>query len=203
LKLGGKRCLVVGGGAVACRKVESLVECEARVEVIAYELVETLKSMINRGLVSYQPGGYHSSLLSGTTLVVAATNDPAVNHQVAEDCRSRGILVNVVDDPAYCDFYVPSVVQRGDLSISISTNGKSPLLARRLRERLEREFDEAYGHLVDYLGLAREKAQARGLNEEQQRAVYTKLLDSKLLELLRQGNFNAAEELVAECISSL
>ena len=152
LRLTGRKCLVVGGGTVAARKVAALVGCGADVHVVSPTFGEALAAdeSITRHASAYDP-----ALLDGAALVIAATDDEAVNRRVAEDAWSRGILVNVVDTPSLCDFYCPAVVRRGPLAIAIHSGGAAPALARRLRQQLEREFGPAYEALAEALGRLR------------------------------------------------
>src|SRR4030042_230398 len=137
LDLKGKRCIVVGGGSVAERKVEMLLEHETSVTVISPELSPKLQHLADQGAIKTITRNYQKGDLKGAFLVIAATDDPSVNAAVAGQARKQRALVNVVDDPRASDFIVPSMVRRGDITIAISTAGKSPALARKLRSLLE------------------------------------------------------------------
>ena len=157
LDLRGKRCLVVGGGTVARRKVEGLVNTGAMVTVVAPSIVP-------------MPDGVHLEQrtfipadLDGTMLVIAATNDSAVNAAVAREAHARGIFINVVDDPAICSMILPAVVRRGAFCLAISTGGASPVLARRLKESFETQFGEEYGLLIDLLWRLRRQWEPKAL----------------------------------------
>jgi precorrin-2 dehydrogenase len=138
LCLNGRRCLVVGGGTVASRKVERLLDAEAEVQVVAPRLSAELSERAARGQIGWSARDYRVGDLDGATLVFAATSCPEVNRAVAAEARSLGIPVNVADDPAGSTFQVPAQLERGDLTLAISTGGRSPAYARRLREELER-----------------------------------------------------------------
>lgn len=154
LRVDGCKCVVIGGGAVAERKVAALTDCRADVHVVGPTFTESLAAdeAITRHEAEYDP-----TVLDGATLVIAATDDPAVNARVAADARGRGILVNVVDTPDACDFYCPAVVRRGPLAIAIHSGGAAPALAKTLRLRLESQFDPKFGSFVEACGRIRIK----------------------------------------------
>ncbi|TDA69349.1 MAG: bifunctional precorrin-2 dehydrogenase/sirohydrochlorin ferrochelatase [Clostridia bacterium] len=201
--LQGKPCTVVGGGQVAERKVQSLLECGARVTVVSPTLdTPRLREWCQQDLLALLPRSYRPGDVAGAFLVISATDQAEVNALVARDCRARGIIVNVVDAPELCDFIVPSVVRRGDLVISISTGGKSPLLARLLREELEERYGPEYGILADMLGEARRQLQS-GVDEQvERREILLRILNAGLLDLIKSGNIPRAKERMQECISS-
>ncbi|HEY9127927.1 MAG TPA: bifunctional precorrin-2 dehydrogenase/sirohydrochlorin ferrochelatase [Acidobacteriaceae bacterium] len=157
LKLQGRPCLVVGAGKIAVPKVESLVRAAASVTVVAPEAADIIAQGDAKGELQWLKKSFVDADLDGKFLVVAATNLQSVNHAVAEGARARNILCNSVDDPPDCDFFYPSVVQRGDLQIAISTAGKSPALAQSLRLELERMLPGDVGVWLDMLGQTRER----------------------------------------------
>ncbi|MGB6687712.1 MAG: uroporphyrinogen-III C-methyltransferase, partial [Terracidiphilus sp.] len=157
LKLDGRRCVVAGAGAIARPKIESLLRAGARVTVIAPDAQPEVESWAREAKLEWLPREFAPDDLAGAFLVVAATNRKAVNHAVAEAARARGVLSNSVDDPPDCDFYYPSVVERGDLQIAVSTAGKSPALAQQLREELSALLPEDIGPWLDSLGEQRLK----------------------------------------------
>jgi uroporphyrin-III C-methyltransferase / precorrin-2 dehydrogenase / sirohydrochlorin ferrochelatase len=152
LKLDGRRCVVVGAGTIARPKIESLLRANARVAVIAPEAQPEVEAWTREGKLDWQRREFLAGDLAEAFLVVAATNRKAVNHAVAEAARTGGVLCNSVDDPPDCDFYYPSVVERGDLQIAVSTGGKSPALAQQLREELSALLPEDTGPWLDALG---------------------------------------------------
>ena len=157
LKLDGRRCLVVGAGKVAEGKILGLLEAGACVDVVAPEAVPQVKTWASEGAVNWKPRKFEPSDLNRASLVIAATSSFEVNSEVFRQARLRNVLCNSVDDPANCDFYYPAVVNRGDLQIAISTNGRSPALAQRLRQELEVQFGPEYEAWVAELGAAREQ----------------------------------------------
>jgi precorrin-2 dehydrogenase/sirohydrochlorin ferrochelatase len=152
LKLEDKNCLVVGGGRVALRKVNILLSAASSVLVVSPALIPELESQAARGKINYMQEYYHPDHLKGVFLAVGATGDEKTNSRIAEDCHSRNIPVNIVDNPSQCSFFFPSVARQGPLSISISTGGKSPAFARLLREKLERQMEKEWGEFLFYLG---------------------------------------------------
>ncbi|MFQ6014559.1 MAG: bifunctional precorrin-2 dehydrogenase/sirohydrochlorin ferrochelatase [Anaerolineae bacterium] len=202
LNLKDQRCVVVGGGVVAERKVLSLLEGDSQVTVISPELTPALQRLTAEGRIRHLPRRYRSGDLAGAALVIAATDQPQVNHQVWQEASQRGLLVNVVDDSVHCNFIVPAVVRQGDLTIAISTGGKSPALAHRLRERLEQTFGPEYARFLDLLGGLRERVMAAYPDDEERRAVWYRLVDSDLLELIRRREEGAVQELVEGLLAS-
>ncbi len=155
-KLEGRRCVVVGAGTIASQKLEGLLDCGAELSVVAPHATEAIQELARSGRVSWIQAEFGPAHLDGAFLAIAATGDPAVNEQVFQAARQRGVLCNAVDDPERCDFFYPAVVRRGDLQIAISTAGKSPALAQRIRKELEEQFDASYGRWLDWLGSVRQ-----------------------------------------------
>jgi precorrin-2 dehydrogenase/sirohydrochlorin ferrochelatase len=155
LSLQGKVCVVIGGGRVATRKVRSLLATGASVVVISPLLQAELQALLSHSLLRSIPDNYAAEHLDGVQLVFAATNDPEVNRRVAQDAHARGLWVNVADNPALSDFYVPATIQRGDLTLAISTGGSSPAFARYVREQLEQALSEALGQALEMIAQAR------------------------------------------------
>jgi siroheme synthase-like protein len=202
LNLQGRRCLVVGGGVVAARKVNDLRRCGAEVRVVAPVVTAALRRLADRGVIAWAERAYRARDLDGAFVAIAATDDPAVNRRVSEQAQRRGILVNVVDDPAWCTFIVPATVRRGDILIAISTSGRSPALAKRLRQQIEETVGPEYGRLADLLGRLRAPMKALLPNAAQRRRACEALLDSDLLDLLRRGKMREAEKIARACLSS-
>ncbi len=156
VKLDGRRCVVVGAGVIAGQKLEGLLESGADVRIVAPEAREEIQELARCGRVSWMRTEFESEHLDGAVLVIAATGNPAVNEMVYRAAQERGVFCNSVDEPERCDFYYPAVVRRGDLQIAISTAGKSPALAQRLRKELEVQFDASYIGWLNWLGKVRE-----------------------------------------------
>lgn len=200
LRLEGRKCLVVGGGEVAERKVSSLLESGARVRVVSPHLTPALRERQARGEIEVGLRPFEAADLEGIFLVIAATSEPEVNEKVAREAGRRGILVNVVDSPELCDFIVPSVVRRGDLVVAISTGGHSPALARRLREEMERYFGPEYAHLLALISQVRQELKARGRPAPAE--AWQECLDGELLDMVRQGHIQAARERLVSGLQS-
>ncbi|QJA05982.1 bifunctional precorrin-2 dehydrogenase/sirohydrochlorin ferrochelatase [Thermosulfurimonas marina] len=190
LKLEGRLCVVVGGGEVAERKVEALLEAGARVRVIAPEVTETLRRWAEEGRVELEVRPYREGDLSGAWLVVAATDDPGVQEAVFREAEERGLFCNVVDKPEICSFIVPSVVRRGRLQLAISTSGASPAAARRIRERLEEEFGPEWEVYLELMARWRREILSRDLPEEERRVLFNRLALAPLPEWIRQGDWH-------------
>ncbi|CAM3477840.1 siroheme synthase CysG [Bordetella sputigena] len=179
--------LVVGGGAVAARKAQALLEAGARVQVGAPELNPELAALAQAGRITHVPGRFEDAWLEGSWLVVAATDDESVNARVAAAAAARRILANVVDDPALSSFQVPSIVDRSPLIVAISSSGVAPVLARRLRERIESLFDHALGPLAELAARYRARIRERRPDLGARRRFYDNLLDGPVAALLRQA----------------
>jgi precorrin-2 dehydrogenase/sirohydrochlorin ferrochelatase len=191
LDLRGKLAVVVGGGEVAERKVELLLSCGARVRVVSPQVTPAL-SRLGRS-IEIIPRSYQAGDLEGAVLVFAATDDPAINAAVAREARQRSTLVNVADAPDFCDFIVPSLISRGDLQIAISTGGASPALARRLRRELEEVIGPEYEELVALLESVRERVLREVADPARRRAIFDRLVNGDLLDLLRRGDRDAVK----------
>jgi precorrin-2 dehydrogenase/sirohydrochlorin ferrochelatase len=181
IQLQGQRTLVVGGGKVAERKVEGLMNAGAMVFLVARDLTHRLSVFAEEGSVSILDREFKENHLDGMALVIAATNEAILNHKVSACARSRGILVNAVDQPQDCSFIVPSVMNRGDLVIAVSTSGKSPALARRIREDLEERFGDEYSLFLRIMGALRERVLSLGLPQRENAAIFQEIVDSELL----------------------
>ncbi|MEA4926485.1 MAG: bifunctional precorrin-2 dehydrogenase/sirohydrochlorin ferrochelatase [Syntrophomonadaceae bacterium] len=203
LHLAGKRCLVVGGGKVAERKIATLLEYETDVQVVSPEVTGCIDNWAAQDLIGWRQGEFRQEDMEGVFLVFIATGDGRVNQKVTALCRDRGILVNAVDDPPNCDFYVPSILRRDSLCLAVSTEGKSPLLAAKLRRELEASIPVEYGEWVEILGSLRAEIKNSTLDLQAKKQVLEALVYSDILELLREGKKEEVEERIGECMSSL
>lgn len=194
--LEGRRVLVVGGGAVAERKARSLMKCGARVLVGAPRLTAMLRRWADDGSLAYLPGPFDPAWLAAVWLVIAATGDRQVNAQVKAAADERSVLANVVDDPALSSFQVPAVVDRSPVVIAISSSGAAPVLARRVRERMEALFDASLGTLAALAGRHRQAIRQAYPDSGARRRFYDWLYDGPVLAQLRQGDLTGAEQRV-------
>lgn len=194
LDLFQKDCLVVGGGQVAERKVRSLLECGARVKVISPEITPGLGKLAAEGLILYREGFYQDIDLTGVFLVIGATDSEEVNRRVADDCAARNLVVNIVDDPGKGNFFVPAVVRRGALTIAVSTEGKSPMLARKIREELERAYGPQFSEFLELLGQLRERVINNETSEQKKRNLLEELVSEEILDLLKEGRLELVKE---------
>ena len=197
LILDGRRCLVVGGGQVASRKVEGLVACGARVHVVAPEVADEIKAQPG---VTWEERPYRAGELAAYRLAIAATDDRQVNRRVFLDGDEAGVWVNGADDPEHCSFTLPSVVRRGSLLVTVSTGGRSPALSSWLKRRLEERIGPEYETLLDLLASERQVLKAEGRSTEG--LDWQKALDSDMLHLIRTGDLTSARERLQTCLSS-
>jgi precorrin-2 dehydrogenase/sirohydrochlorin ferrochelatase len=187
LDIQGRHCLVVGGGAVGTRKVITLLSCGAAVTVISPRATEELLDLAQANSITLRKRGYRSADLDRIFLVIGATDDETLNRQISTDAESRNILCNIADRPAVCNFILPSIVHRGDLVVTISTSGKSPALAKKLRKTLESQFGEEYADLLKLMGAIREKLLCQAHKPEAHKHLFNQLIDDGLLEMIRDG----------------
>lgn len=166
LKLESRSVLVVGGGAIATSKIPALLAAGAHVTLVSPKLSPELAERVRNRELVWLPKPFEPTDLDGKFLAIAATSLPDLNEFVFREADKRHILCNAVDDNEHCHFYYGSVVQRGDLQIAISTNGKSPALAQRLRKELEEQFGPEYAAWLDWIGAAREILRAQCTDPE-------------------------------------
>jgi precorrin-2 dehydrogenase / sirohydrochlorin ferrochelatase len=200
LDLRGKNCLVVGGGDVAERKVNTLLGCDAIVTVVSPEATEDICELARHGEIELRLRSFEPDDMEGAFVVIASTDDAGVNTEVSKLAQQNGTLVNVVDDPALCNFIVPATVSRGDLQISVSTGGSSPALAKRIRKQLESTYGSEYGVLAQLLREIRDIVKSKYPNQSDREAVFNRLIDSDILELIASGDPAAARKKALECI---
>ena len=182
VKLQGRWVIVVGAGEVAAGKIDALLRAGAKVRVIAPDVHQLFAEHIRNGKVEWIARKFEATDLDRATFVIAATSAPGVNAAVYREAEARGILCNAVDDIENCHFYYGSIVQRGDLQIAISTNGKSPALAQRLRQELEKQFGPEYEVWLEWLGAARELLRAADNGTESAKQVLHHLASKPMYE---------------------
>jgi precorrin-2 dehydrogenase/sirohydrochlorin ferrochelatase len=200
LNLTNRPCLVVGGGEVGQRKIETLLECGAEVRLVSRELAPALQDQVKSGRVRHIGPEFSENSLDGVFLVMAATNDGELNALVSREAEKRGLWVNVADQPDLCSFILPAVVSQGDLTISVSTSGRSPAMASKIRDGLEDEFGPEYGRFLDIMGLIRGKLLAEGHPPKENREVFKRLVQSEILDSLAAGNLENVDKLLMEIL---
>jgi siroheme synthase-like protein len=189
VKLESRLVVVIGGGSVAEGKIPGVLSAGARVRLIAPSITQQIAEWVRFGKIDWLPKEFAAADLNGAFLVIAATSTPGVNEAVFREAEARGLLCNAVDDIEHCHFYYGAVVQRGDLQIAISTNGKSPALAQRLRKELELELGPEYEVWVQWLGAAREALRASGPSSETTKKLLHALASRPMFqEFLRHAN---------------
>ena len=193
LDLKGRFCIVVGGGKVAERKVRGLLACEAEVQVISPQLTPGLTELFRGGRLTWQDRDYRSGDLEGGFLVIAATDNEQVQQQTYDEAEKRNILINVADVPARCNFILPATVRQGDVTISISTGGKSPALAKQLRQQLEKKFGPEYKTVADILGGLRGEILALGRPQEENEILFNKLLHRDMARWVKDREWEKVE----------
>ena len=196
LVVAGRPCLVVGGGSVALRKIDGLLACGADVTVVA----PSISDEIAQRPVKTERRPYEQGEAKAFRLVIAATDDPAVNRAVYEDGEAAGVWVNAADEPSSCSFTLPSVVRRGPIMVTVSTGGRSPAMSTWLRGCVESWLGEEYVVLLELLSQEREAIKAGGRSTEG--LDWLSALDSNMLELIRAGEIGRARERLQACLSS-
>jgi siroheme synthase-like protein len=200
MDLAGRECLVVGAGAVAARKARSLLACGARVTVVGEAPAPAFRALERRG-VRLERRRFRAGDVGRQALVIAATDERAVNAAVSAAARRRGVPVNAVDDPPNCTFIVPAVVTRGELTIAISTGGRSPAAARLVKERVAALLGDEYAALVRLLGARRGRMKAAVARQGARAAAWQRMLDEGVLDSLRKGDAAGARKTVDRCLA--
>lgn len=198
LNITNKRCIVVGGGEVGARKVKGLLECGASVSVVGRELNPYLEEIREAGKIEHLCEDYRAGHLRGAFLVIGATDSEDINRKIYEDALSLGIMVNIADDPGRCDFILPAVARQGDLAVAVSTGGKSPALARKLRDEFESSLGPEYGTLARLLGELRKKVLASCSDPADNKRKFEALIESDILRHIREKNWEAAGKCVRD-----
>jgi len=201
VSLENKRCLVVGGGKVAERKVENLLEYPVQIDLVSPQATPKLQNWATEGKVNWIARNFQLTDIQDAFLVFAATDDLQINREIARLCQKEGILVNAVDDPAYCDFFVPSIIRRNSLVLAISTEGKSPAYAKRLRRQMEEIITDAHGKFVDLLGEQREIVKETVPDIRIRQAIFEAMAGLDILDLITAGRDEEIKERFKECMS--
>jgi precorrin-2 dehydrogenase/sirohydrochlorin ferrochelatase len=190
LNIRGKSCVVVGGGVVAERKVKGLLTEKADVKVISPEVTADIAEFAVKGRCTWLRKSYTAADLTGAFLVFAATDSLKIQKRVVEDADSLGIPVNVVDSPELCTFHVPATVRRGDLTLAVSTSGKSPAVAAMVRRRLENQYGPEYEQLLRLMGELRQPVLAAGNSSAERKILFQKILHNDILHWIETGQWD-------------
>jgi precorrin-2 dehydrogenase/sirohydrochlorin ferrochelatase len=193
-------CLVIGGGQVGERKVKTLQSCLAKVYLISRELTPYLREEVQQGRITLLASSYQTEYLKEMFLVIGATDDPELNGKIGREAKERRILCNIADEPGECNFILPSLVCRGDLTIAVSTAGKSPALAKKIRLNLEEGFPEIYGPYLELLGQIRNEVLARNLSREENQKIFETLVNSPVLSWLKGRDLEPLYDFMARLL---
>lgn len=186
LDIRGRLCLVVGGGSVGTRKVGTLLDCQARVKLVAPQVTKNLETYASQGLIEHKKRMYKPTDLDGVFLVIGASNNEVLNRQISKDAERLGKICNIADRPKVSNFILPSIIKKGDLTIAISTSGKSPAFAKKLRKDFENKFGNEYAQFLNLMGAVREKLLSKEHKPEAHKHIFNKLIDSNLLHLIKE-----------------
>jgi precorrin-2 dehydrogenase/sirohydrochlorin ferrochelatase len=201
VNLRGKRCLVVGAGQVGRRKIATLAECGAE-EILVIDLApaEACAELLSHPAVVFACRPYETADLDGRFLVIASTDDEALNWRISRECAERGIPCNIVDQPEKCSFIVPALFTQGDLTVAISTGGSSPALARKIRQGLGEFLGSEYGALLILMSRLRPMVLGLGLGSPANSTLFRELVNSPLLEALEQADAARAETILRDIL---
>jgi len=202
LDVHGQPCLVVGGGDVAARKVELLLRAQANITVIAPDLCPALTKLIKAGKITHIHTTFNDKYVGGQRVVIAATDDEAVNRIVADVAQRLNIPVNVVDRPELCTFIMPAIIDRSPVIVAVSSGGESPVLARLLRARLESLVPASYGRLATLVGAFREKVKARFAPGTDRRVFWERVLQGSVAEMVYAGRDDEARVALEKQLAS-
>jgi siroheme synthase-like protein len=200
LEMKDRPCVVIGGGPVAQRKVAGLLAAGANVTVISSAITEELRSLVARRAILHVARIYQKGDLTDHDIAVVATDDPEINTAIYSDARSLNLWVNVADDPAHCDFILPAILRRGDLTIAVSTSGASPAVARAIREELEEYFTDDYARLVQIASEVRQELSEKSLSVSGE--AWNKALKGPFRRLIREGQTEEARKVLVETLEA-
>ncbi len=200
LDIQNRNCLVVGGGSVGTRKVMTLLDCGARVVVVSPAVTEKIEELSNNGQIKLQKRGFKLTDLDEMFLVIGATDNQELNRQIHTGTERLGMLCNIADRPEDCNFILPSIVNRGDLIIAISTSGKSPAFAKKIRKDLEKEFGKEYGEFLKLMGTIRKKLLSEDHEPEVHKYLFEQLIDRDLINMIKERQTEDIDSLLIEIL---
>ena len=200
LDIQDRNCLVVGGGGVGTRKVETLLKCGACVTVVSPEISDRLRTLAESARLTLKSRPCRTEDIEGMFLVIGASDDETLNRQISSDAERRNTLCNIADRPEKCNFILPSILRRDDLVITVSTSGKSPALAKKLRRKLERQFGQEYGDFLKLMGAIRSRLLSQAHEPEAHKPLFEQLIDSNLIALIQEGKTQDIDALLADIL---
>ena len=200
LDIGGKRCLVVGGGPVAVRKVKALLLCGGIVQIIAPQASAAIAKMAEAGRIMWLRRAYRAGDAEDAFLIFAATDDPEVQKRIAEDAARYHVLLNSAGEPELSDFHVPAKIRRRDFVIAVSTGGGSPALALLLKEQLAKEYGEEYGVLVELMAKIRRQVVTSQSIAEENKALFRSILQLPVLDCIKEHDWVGLQRLLNEAL---
>jgi siroheme synthase-like protein len=200
LEMKDRRCVVIGGGAVAERRVAGLVAVGANVTVISPAITDRLRNMATEGAIRHVAREYRTADRAGYDLVFVATDNSQVNAAVSNEARSLRICVNSADDPDHCDFILPAVIRRGDLAVAVSTGGVSPAVTRVVREELDEYFTADYGRFVQIAGEVRRELREKSVSPTAD--AWNRALRGDVRRLMKEGRAVQAKEVLLETLGA-
>jgi len=192
--LANKKCLVAGAGRVAERKVRRLLECGAQVLVVSPKITSFLNTLTEKKKIIFKKRRFNLTDLNGVYLAISATGDRKINFLISSYCHRKGILVNVVDSPKECNFILPSVARRGNLTIAVSTDGMSPALSKKIRRDIEQKFGAEYAKLLRLMAKLRPEVLRRIKNSKARKEFFQKVIQADMLDLLKKNKERQARE---------
>ncbi len=200
LDIRNRPCLVVGGGAVGTRKVLTLLECGARVTVVSPAPTPQLEDLAREERIRLKRRPYRSSDGENRFLVIGATDDEALNRRIHQDAEGRNQLCNIADRPDICNFILPALVRRGDLTIAVSTAGNSPALAKRLRQQLEKQFGDEYPVFLELMGAIRTRLLSEAHAPEAHKPLFERIIASGIIDHIRNQEFPAVDAILLDIL---
>jgi len=200
LDIKGRQCLVVGGGRVGSRKVDTLVQCGAVVTVVSAEVSPAVKQLADEKAILLKQRAYRASDVEGMFLVIGATDNETLNRQINADAERLNLLCNIADRPEICNFILPAIVRRGSFVMAISTAGKSPAFAKHVRKRLETQFGPEYGLMLELMGAIRSKLLAGAHEPEVHKPLFEQLIDGDLVALIKDQQIDRIDQLLEKVL---
>ncbi|MDQ1330643.1 MAG: Precorrin-2 dehydrogenase [Thermodesulfobacteriota bacterium] len=200
LDIRNRKCLVVGGGDVGTRKAVTLLDCGAFVTVVSINAGQQLLTLAESGLIELKRRPYTGGDLDGMFLVICATDNEELNLQVSIDAGKLNMLCNIADRPEACNFILPALVKRGDLVIAVSTSGKSPAFAKKIRKDLEKQFGNEYADFLKLMGAIRKKLLSKSHEPEAHKPLFEKLINKEIPQLIKNDDADKIDSLLFEVL---